>query len=387
MNVSKTHLLLFVLALGLLGGVALVSGIVPVRASDGHWAITRWFLDFAKKRSVATHAIGTEVPDLDDPRLVLIGAGHYETGCRYCHGTPGIRMPRVTGESTPHPPPLYASAQTYAPAELFEIVAYGIKFTGMPAWPSPQRADEVWAMVAFLQVFGALEYDEYQAMVFGGAERSSRAPFVVRFRCARCHGEDGLGVGEDAFPRLAGQSEAYLVDALRAYARGQRHSGLMEPLAAELSDADLVRAAAWYAAQPLPALPLEDTPDTDTTAPPSDATALPRGDAPGSGASAPSRDDASLLPAERLARGAAIATHGVPDRRIPPCQECHDGTARPEYPRLHGQPAPYLAQQLRLWYEGRRGGGRYAEVMQVVAAHPLEPDEIAAVAAFYASAD
>lgn len=359
MKVTKKHVLSLVIAVGLLGGSTVVSGIIPVRASDGHWAITSWFLDFAKKRSVATHSLGTEVPPLDDPRLVLIGAGHYETGCRYCHGTPGIRMPRVTGESTPHPPPLYASAQKYDPAELFQIVAYGIKFTGMPAWPSPQRADEVWAIVAFLQVFGTLEYEEYRAMVFGGAERSSHAPFVVRFRCARCHGEDGLGIGEDAFPRLAGQSEAYLVDALRAYARGQRHSGLMEPLAAELSDADLVRAAAWYAAQTPSSVPASDT-----------ATG----------------DEGTTDAGEQVARGAAIATLGIPDRRIPPCQECHGGDARPEYPRLSGQPAPYIAEQLQLWYGGLRGGGPYAEVMQVVATHPLKADEIDAVAAFYASA-
>jgi hypothetical protein len=31
----------------------------------------------------------------------------------------------------------------------------------MPAWPAPQRDDEVWAMVAFLGVFPDLDAEAY----------------------------------------------------------------------------------------------------------------------------------------------------------------------------------------------------------------------------------
>ena len=42
------------------------------------------------QRSVATHTLGVKPPPLADPALVLKGAGHYETGCRPCHGGPGL---------------------------------------------------------------------------------------------------------------------------------------------------------------------------------------------------------------------------------------------------------------------------------------------------------
>jgi hypothetical protein len=63
--------------LGFGGLLVAASGIIPIKASSDHWAITRWFLNFSKERSVATHTLGLEVPSLDEPWLVLKGAGHY----------------------------------------------------------------------------------------------------------------------------------------------------------------------------------------------------------------------------------------------------------------------------------------------------------------------
>ena len=74
-------------ALGALGAAVMFSGVIPVTASSGHWDITKWVLHTAMRRSVATHSMGLEVPDdLDAEGRVLVGAGHYEHGCRYCHG-------------------------------------------------------------------------------------------------------------------------------------------------------------------------------------------------------------------------------------------------------------------------------------------------------------
>lgn len=345
MSIRLRTLLLLAVGALILGCLLLVSGVVPIRASDGHWRITSVLLDFAKHRSVATYARGTEVPELT-PRMVRIGAGHYESGCRYCHGAPGIRMPVVPGESTPHPPPLYSAPHEYSAAELFQIVKHGIKFTGMPGWPTLARDDEVWAMVAFLREFDELAYADYREMVFA-LDVSQETPYLVQVRCARCHGDDGSGRGHDAFPRIGGQPLLVLEDALRAYATGARRSGIMEPLAADLSADELREAARWYASRPpAPVVQAEVEP-------------------------------------ELLTLGASIAQRGLPERDIPPCASCHDGTEHPDYPRLNAQWPAYIEDQLRLWATGVRGGGQYASVMQAVAEHSLEPDEMRAVAAHF----
>jgi hypothetical protein len=85
--------LIAILAVG--GFLVVLSGAVPIKASSRHWAITSWFLNFTKERSVSTHTLGKETPDLDSRMLVLKGATHYETGCSPCHGSPGMNQPRI----------------------------------------------------------------------------------------------------------------------------------------------------------------------------------------------------------------------------------------------------------------------------------------------------
>lgn len=336
-----------------LAALVVVTGIVPVRASSGHWPVTAFLLHFALQRSVATHSIGIPVPPLDDPRLVRMGAGHYHGGCAPCHAAPGERVPRIPQAMTPAPPDLSERAGEYDDAELFYIVKHGVKFTGMPAWPAQGRDDEVWAVVAFVRRLATMDRDEYLALVAPERPPVAGAPEIVIARCARCHGADGLGEapdgrGEGAFPSLAGQRDGYLRGALRAYAHGDRHSGIMEPIARGLEHGEIDTIAAWYSSR---------------------APLMPR-------ASEPS------------GRGAEIAQRGILERRIPACADCHARErepAHPGYPVLAGQYPEYLVQQLELWTRGERGGSELAEIMQTVAAHGLRPDEIRAVSQYYAS--
>lgn len=352
------------------GFLVAASGIVPIKASSGHWAITRWFLSFSMQRSVETHTIGMEAPPLDVPRLVLKGAGHYETGCRPCHGSPSLRSPRISGEMTPEPPYLPTEIPKWEPEELFYIVKHGIKFTGMPAWPALQRDDEVWAMVAFLLTLPNLDAQDYQRLAQGDAAPSGEpvllqnliapqeAPPAVAQSCARCHGINGEGRHVGAFPRLDGQHPTYLRASLEAFAQGERYSGIMEPIAAGLSDEDMQEIARYYGNQvgmsTLPASP-------DTTGRLDDAPAIERGQ--------------------------TIANQGIPGRRVPSCVDCHGpGPTRrnPMYPALAGQYADYLVLQLELFKAEDRGGTAYARLMDP-AVHRLTPQQMRDVALFYES--
>lgn len=337
-------------ALAALGFLVMVSGVIPLRASSGHWAITEWVLSFTMRRSVATHSLGIDAPaDLRAPGLVLRGAGHYESACRFCHGAPGARMPVVPAAMTPHPPPLQQTARELDAEELFYVVKHGVKLTGMPAWPAQQRSDEVWPVVAFLLELRDMDAAQYRSLTRPAAPAGDGVPDVVRTACIRCHGADGQGRLEGAFPRLAGQREAYLGASLAGYARGDRESGIMEPIAARLTPEERREAARYYAALP-----------------PMRATA---------GAS-------SEL-------GARIARDGIPEQKLPACRGCHGPAAaarRDVYPRLAGQQAWYLRDQLALFRAGERGGGtRYAPLMREVASHELSDAQIRAVADHFAS--
>jgi cytochrome c553 len=350
------------MALALVGFLVVALGLVPVTASSGHWPITEWFLHFAMKRSVATHSLFIESPPLDDPALILKGATHYHTGCRSCHGSPEIQSPVIAQSMTPAAPNLASKVGEWKPEQLFYIVKHGVKFTGMPAWPAQQRDDEVWAMVAFLLKFPKLDAAGYRSLALGdevaaaeteplrALEISGTLRATLRESCAHCHGTDGFGRGTGSFPRLAGQRSDYLRNALNAYARGERFSGTMQPIAAALGPDTIRELANHYASLP------------------------------------PSRPSQGGDPAA-IARGEAIAHHGIPSQRVPSCVDCHGpNPARPNsaYPLHAGQDAAYLVLQLELFKNGRRGGSSYARLMRPIAAR-LTAEQMRDVAAYYTS--
>ncbi len=67
--------------------------------------------------------------------------------------------------------------------------------------------------------------------------------------CAACHGVGGAST-VDTNPKLAGQYESYLVQALKSYRSGDRQNAIMSGFAAALSDADIADLAAYFASQP-----------------------------------------------------------------------------------------------------------------------------------------
>lgn len=343
------------------------SGFYNIGASAGHWAIIRWFLEFGMRNAVETHAVGIDVPPLDELTLFYKGLGHYQGGCAPCHGSPAEPPNPIALQTLPPPPYLPHKVRDWSPPELFWIVKHGLKYTGMPAWPAQARDDEIWAVVAFLIRLPELSADEYRRLARGDARvgrpaSEERARLIARaggagerlVACARCHGLQGEGGGAGAFPRLAGQKSEYLYEALRGYALGARPSGIMQPIASELTDDEMRELATYYAAVEAPPL------------------------------SQPQAEDLRLIQL-----GGAIAAAGLPDQKIPPCASCHgrqgygEGTS-PFYPRLAGQYAAYLALQLQLWRSGVRGATPTSQIMAVVASG-LSDEQIRAVSLYYAS--
>lgn len=267
--------------------------------------------------SVAGSAAGMAVPPLDDPLAIRRAAGHYDRVCARCHGSP--ERPRaaaaIAAGLSPSPPLLRDRVKAFPPEQLFQTIRHGIPGTGMPAWPVHGRDDEVWAMVAFLKRMPELDAATYRALA-GVAAAASGAPFAA---CARCHGADGAGSADGAFPRLDIQSPAYLFATLRAFRDGGRASGFMHSVVAGLGDAELMAAAEHF------------------------------GGATPAGAAQPPPD----LPAG------------------PACPACHGppAPARPGFPSLSGQHLPYLLQQFALLArrEHPRGGTAFVHLMHEVA--------------------
>lgn len=350
---------LVLLALASCAGVLLVAwlGLYNVAASAGHWPIVEAFLRFGMENSVKARASDTPPPKLDDIDLIRLGAGHFHGGCAYCHGAPGSPIGSVAGSMLPPPPDLSRRTNRWNDQELFWIVKHGIKYTGMPAWPVLERDDEVWAMVAFVRALPKLDEASYRRLAMGevGVEPQSgreiatgQANADAVSACARCHGAEGPPTSA-LVPTLHGQPAELLLAALKAYAAGDRPSGVMQPVAVGLSHRTMARLAEYYAGlrprpRPAPAMP----------------------------------DPA------RIERGRKLAEAGDTEAEIPACLSCHGQANLALYPRLAGQPARYLEGQLRAWQAGLNDKTATGALMAPIARR-LTAEQIADISAYFSS--
>ncbi len=376
--------------------IVVVSGVVNLAATTPHPRPWAWFLHYTFSRSVAFHADDLKPPaDLDSPNRVALGAAHYANVCANCHGAPGTGQNPIALAMTPRPPYLPAQIKDLTDREIFWVLKHGVKYSAMPGWPTQQRDDEIWSMVAFVKTLPALKYDIYRRVALG--ERSSPTaeparldfgsdPALRRYvthgsdvwqgdinrylspatgpdqfaqtgnvveTCARCHGAAGTGRAVGAFPNLAILSSQYIRGQLTYFAAGSRHSAFMQTIADQLSPAQIDAVAAYYSSQPK-------------------AKSLAAATFP--------------QPPAEVAYGQQIALEGIRAQRLGSCNGCHalaDADAR-NYPRLNGQNEDYMIAQLRLFRAGGRGDtGRY-NPMTGVAKHLTDRD-ITAVAAYYAA--
>lgn len=287
------------------------SGLFNVAASSGHWPVTDWFLHWVMRNSVKTHAAFSAPDDPKAPRVLVSAAGHFAGACASCHGAPGQRPSPVMQAATPPAPDLSVNARQWTDKQLYWILKHGVKYSGMPAWPAPERGDEIRAMVAFVRALPGMTPAQYRALTQDAAAAGTVGVRGIRTAtltgCIACHGADGRGRNQPDIPVLGGQSPAYLLTALRAYATGARHSAVMQNAAAALTEQEMRALATHFAAMP------------------------------GLAPAAPALDP--------MAR--RIVQQGIPRLQLPACASCH-APGKP-YPVLSGQKPLYLAQRLRHW--------------------------------------
>ena len=83
-------------------------------------------------------------------------------------------------------------------------------------------------------------------LLAGGNIQQGKAKAAV---CAACHGADGNAV-DPQYPRLAGQYNEYIQQALHEYKDGRRNNPIMKGFASTLSDQDIENLAAYYSSLP-----------------------------------------------------------------------------------------------------------------------------------------
>jgi cytochrome c553 len=169
-----------------------------------------------------------------------------------------------------------------------------------------------------------------------GAQLAERgAPNGVA-ACVTCHRAQGEGDAAGGYPRIAGQSQAYLGTQLGAYANDARVNPVMQPIAKAMSAEQIRDVSAWYAS----------------------LDGAPAGPKPQDGG---------------MARGRLLSEVGDASLGVQACANCHGpGGAgkQPDYPYLAGQHASYLTAAMGAWKSGARktdGSGQMPHIARALA--------------------
>jgi cytochrome c553 len=162
--------------------------------------------------------------------------------------------------------------------------------------------------------------------------------------CVACHGPQGNSI-VPLWPKLAGQHPEYIQKQLMDFKAGHRQNAQMSPMAAPLTNQEVLDLAAYFASQ---------TQKGGTA-------------------------DRALA-----ATGESIFRAGIPATGVPACAGCHGpagmGNGLAKFPRISGQHADYVKQTLTWFRDGTRANDPNG-MMRGVAAR-MTDKEIAAVAQY-----
>ena len=144
-------------------GVFIYSGLYNLGADVHHSAPVLALMQILRDRSVHARSKDIKVPNLEEPQLILKGAGHYAAMCTGCHLAPGIKDSEIRPGLYPEPPNL--TQERVDPQDAFWIIKHGIKMSAMPAWGLSHDDPTIWSMVAFLQKLPAMTRAQYKDIV------------------------------------------------------------------------------------------------------------------------------------------------------------------------------------------------------------------------------
>lgn len=171
---------------------------------------------------------------------------------------------------------------------------------------------------------------------------AAKATTIVNTVCMACHGADGNSAVA-MYPKLAGQHPEYITKQLTNFKAGDRKNPIMSGMVASLSPEDMVNLGAYFGSQ---------TPKPGTA-----------------------KSNGAGSVGEKIYKG------GIPGIGVPACASCHGPTGAGipvQFPRLAGQHAEYIVNQLKAFHSGERANDG-AKMMRMIAAK-LSDQDMAAVA-------
>jgi len=166
------------------------------------------------------------------PKVDIDAGEKIAAGCTTCHGEGGVSVtsgtPSLAGQDVAY---LAAATRDYAS---------GTRSNESMSGPTKSlKSSDIINVAGYFASLAATKPDTILPLP---------PQFSIAKKCSRCHGENGRST-EPGIPSLAGQSEAYLVRAIKEYHEGTRKQHIMNAMSDALSLIEMKAIAAYYARQ------------------------------------------------------------------------------------------------------------------------------------------
>ena len=151
---------------------------------------------------------------------LALGKRVYDANCAHCHGEAGAG----NGFGAPHLSPVPRDFTTAefkfrttptgllpSDDDLYRVVTRGLNGTGMPPWQYLLSDEERWAVVDYVKTFSPkfAEWEPAPPVTLPDAPAAGRnlkrgAAVYAAMECAKCHGQDGRGMGPSSLTLVDG---------------------------------------------------------------------------------------------------------------------------------------------------------------------------------------
>ncbi|WP_342349401.1 cytochrome c [uncultured Nitrospira sp.] len=156
---------LFLLVVALLTALWLLPGMFSAKATPPEWEVKA--ARFIRHLATPSHFLKMTNPILSSSEALADARHHFADHCATCHANDGSGKTHMGPNFYPPVPDLRDPAiQAMADGELFYVIHYGIRFTGMPAWGKglPEEDLDSWKLVHLIRHFPNITPEEITEM-------------------------------------------------------------------------------------------------------------------------------------------------------------------------------------------------------------------------------
>jgi mono/diheme cytochrome c family protein len=115
-------------------------------------------------RWIKSNSSSQSNPVAATPESLRLGREDFDAHCASCHGLDGSGRNQFEADFYPPVPKLAGRLRQLSDAEIYFIIAHGIRLSGMPGFAALHRPEEIWRTVLWVRHLGRLSPQEKAAI-------------------------------------------------------------------------------------------------------------------------------------------------------------------------------------------------------------------------------